>query len=117
LAFQSKGGEIKRMAFIDVLRFTAASALVGAALCGCQGDDNALPLPPDAGSADGHSDATASHDGAAEASTDAGSAADGPGDAGAQSDSGDGAPTSEAGDDTGEVDGVALSDAGDAAAD
>jgi hypothetical protein len=104
------------MAFIDVLRFTAASALVGAALCGCQGDDNALPLPPDAGSVDGHSDATASHDGAAEASTDAGSAADGPGDT-AQSESGDGPPVSESGDDTGEVDGAAGSDAGDEAAD
>jgi hypothetical protein len=103
------------MAFIDVLRFTAASALVGAALCGCQGDDNALPLLPDAGS-DARSDATASRDGAAEAGADAGSAPDASGEAGAQVDSGDGAPAIEAGNDTG-VDGVALSDAGDAAAD
>jgi hypothetical protein len=102
------------MAFIDVLRFTAASALVGA-LCRCQGDDNALPpLPSDAGSADARSDATASHDGAVEASADAVAAADGSGDAGTQGDSGDGALTIEAGDDTG-VDAPIVLDAGDAA--
>jgi len=105
------------MAFIDVLRLTAASALLGAALCGCQGDDNALPLPPDAGSADAHSDATASRDAASEASNDAGASADGSGEAGALGDSGDGAPTIEAGGDTGNVDAVAALDAGDAAAD
>ena len=105
------------MVFIDVLRFTAASALAGAVLCGCQGDDNALLLPPDASSADAHSDAAAPHDGAAEASADAGSAADGPGDTGAQGEAGGAASTSEAGDDAAAVDGVAVSDAGDAAAD
>ena len=91
------------MAFINVLRLIGVAAFVGAALCGCQGDDNALPpLPSDAGAADAHSDATAPRDGAAEASADAGSAADGAGDAGAQGEAGDSA---------------ALLDAGDAAAD
>lgn len=56
------------MPFTHALRFTVASVLVAAALCGCQGDDNVLPLPPDAGS-DAHADATTAHDGAAEGST------------------------------------------------
>jgi hypothetical protein len=71
-----------QMSFAHVLRFNAASVLVAAALCGCQGDDNVLPLPPDAGS-DAHADATA-HDGAAEASKDSSS-----GEASAEPDSSD----------------------------
>jgi hypothetical protein len=58
------------MSFTRVLRLTAAATLVIAALCGCQGDDNSLPLPLDAGS---HADATTVHDGGAEGSTDSGS--------------------------------------------
>ncbi len=104
-----------RMVFTDVLRLIAASALAGAVLCGCQGDDSTFPLP-DAGS-DAHSDATAPHDGATEASTDAARAADGPGETGAQGESGDGSATSEPDDDAGQVDGGAVSDAGDASTD
>ena len=51
-----------------VLRWSALT-LVAAMLSGCQGDDNTLPLPPDA-SSDAHADATA-HDGATEAASEA----------------------------------------------
>lgn len=48
------------MSLVRVLCRVAASALfVG--LCACQGDDNTLPLPPDAGAADAHVDASAPH--------------------------------------------------------
>ena len=48
------------MPFSRAFRCSLASISLAAALCACQGDDNALPLPPDAGSNDGHaaSDAT-----------------------------------------------------------
>jgi hypothetical protein len=39
------------MSLVRVLRRVAVSALF-AALCACQGDDNTLPLPPDAGASD-----------------------------------------------------------------
>jgi hypothetical protein len=42
------------MPFAHVLRWTAVAITVVAALSACQGDDNSLPLPPDAG----HSDAS-----------------------------------------------------------
>ncbi len=63
------------MPFTHVRRLTALSTLVAAVLCGCQGDDNTLPLPPDAGS-DAHADATTAHDGAAEASPESGATKD-----------------------------------------
>jgi hypothetical protein len=47
------------MSFGHVLRVVTVSAWATVVLCACQGDDNALPLPVDAGS---HSDATV-HDG------------------------------------------------------
>jgi hypothetical protein len=54
------------MPFGPVLRVVTVSTWTAVVLCGCQGDDNALPLPVDAGS---HSDATV-HDGGVEASSD-----------------------------------------------
>jgi hypothetical protein len=54
------------MSFGPVLRVVTVSTWTAVVLCGCQGDDNALPLPVDAGS---HSDATV-HDGGVEASSD-----------------------------------------------
>ncbi len=65
------------MPFTQFRRLTALSALAAAVLCGCQGDDNTLPLPPDAGS-DAHADATTAHDGAAEASSESGATKDSP---------------------------------------
>jgi hypothetical protein len=74
------------MPFAHVRRLTALSALAAAVLCGCQGDDNTLPLPPDAGS-DARADATTAHDGAAEASPESGATKDSPsGDTGSEAD-------------------------------
>jgi hypothetical protein len=63
------------MAFRDARRFCGVSALaLTVALLGCQGDDNALPLPPSDASADTSTDAKAT-DAASDATTHAGDSA------------------------------------------
>jgi hypothetical protein len=57
------------MSFVVIVRRIALLALAAPPLWGCQGDDNALALPPDAGS-DARADATV-HEGGIEASSEA----------------------------------------------
>jgi hypothetical protein len=76
------------MLTISIFRSIGAATLV-AVLGGCEGDDNSLPGPVDAGS---HADAASNHDGGADASAsgdasgEAGTSADAAADAVAQAD-------------------------------
>lgn len=55
------------MSSLYAFRLGAALALVTLTLSACQGDDNTLPLPPDASAADAHSDSSVLHESGADA--------------------------------------------------